>query len=130
MSQQHLSNQLRNRVLSSLTEGDLALIEPFFEPVALKFRQRLESANKRIRKAYFPNRGIASVVAVTAVGRRQAEVALVGRNGMTGLAVVLGADSSPYETFIQIAGDGQSIAADDLRRVMEKSTSIRACFLR
>jgi CRP-like cAMP-binding protein len=125
-----LSNRPRNRILASLPDDEFARMERHLEPVTLKFRQRLESANKKIKNAYFPSRGIASVVAIGRAGRRQAEVAIVGREGMTGLAIVLGADSSPNDTFIQMAGDGQCIAAADLRRLMDTSATLRACLLR
>jgi CRP-like cAMP-binding protein len=130
MSDQRLSNRPRNRILASLTDEDLALLEPHLEPVTLKFRQRLENAGKKIKSAYFPSRGIASVVAISTTERRQAEVALVGREGMTGLAIVLDADRSPNETFMQIPGDGQCIAAADLQRLLETSPTLRACLLR
>jgi CRP-like cAMP-binding protein len=130
MSDQSLSNRPCNRILASLTDEDLALLEPHLEPVTLKVRQRLENAGKKIKSAYFLNRGIASVVAISATERRQAEVAMVGREGMTGLAIVLDADRSPNETFMQIAGDGQCIAAADLQRLLETSPTLRACLLR
>ena len=43
---------------------------------------------------------------------RQLEVGLIGRDGMTGIAVVLGNGRSPNETFIQVEGDGVVISAD------------------
>jgi CRP-like cAMP-binding protein len=55
---------------------------------------------------------------------------LVGGEGMTGTPVVLGADSSPHATYIQVAGEGQHIAAGDLRKAMRASNSLHACLLR
>jgi CRP-like cAMP-binding protein len=130
MPDQRLSNRARNRILACLADDDFALMERHLEPVTLKFRQRLEIANKKIDHVYFPSRGIASVVATSAAARRQAEVALIGRDGMTGVAIVLGLNSSPNETFIQLAGDGQRIVVADLRRLMEASATLRACLLR
>jgi CRP-like cAMP-binding protein len=69
-------------------------------------------------------------VAVGGGERRRAEVALVGREGMTGLPVVCGADRSPCEIFIQVEGVGQCITAQNLRQVMGQSVTLLRCFLR
>src|SRR5262245_63659967 len=51
-----------------------------------------------LKAAYFIEHGLGSVVAIN--NGRQAEIAIVGWEGMTGLSVVLGAERSPHETFI------------------------------
>src|SRR5262245_23733942 len=111
---ERLHNWPGNRLLACMKADDLFLLERYLEPVTLHFRQRLETANRRIKNAYFVERGIASVVAVGSGDHRQAEVGLVGRDGMTGLAIVLGVERSPHETFMQVAGEGQSVSADNL----------------
>ena len=73
--------------------------------------------------------GIASVVAVQA-DETQVEVGLVGPEGMTGTAVVLGGDQSPHSTYIQVAGEAQWIKADQLRKAMRASDSLRALLLK
>jgi hypothetical protein len=65
-------NGLRNRLLGSLSRTDLALLQPFLVPVNLRFRQRLQSANRTVKAAYFPDSGLASVVAIAAGSRSQA----------------------------------------------------------
>ena len=120
----------RNRVLDAMSNADLALLQPHLEQVPLNFRQHLQSANRRIKNVYFPESGIASVVAVGGGERRQAEIAVIGRDGMTGLAVVHGADRSPCEIFMQVEGEGQCISAEDLRQVMDESVTMLKCFLR
>ncbi|WP_287161747.1 hypothetical protein [Mesorhizobium sp.] len=68
--------------------------------------------------------GIASVVA-TMTGGRQREVGIIGYDGMTGVAVILGQDSSPNETYIQVASNGWSLPVENLRSMMAKSRSLR-----
>jgi hypothetical protein len=82
------------------------LLRPNLEPLALVLRQVLETPNKRIDYVYFIASGFASVVAIQAKQVR-AEVGLIGREGMTGLPIVLGDHLSPQSTFIQAAGSGQ-----------------------
>ena len=73
--------------------------------------------------------GIASIVAVQA-DETQVEVGLVGPEGMTGTAVVLGGDQSPHSTYIQVAGEAQWIKADELRKAMRTSDLLRALLLK
>jgi CRP-like cAMP-binding protein len=124
------TNVQRNRILGAMSNADLSLLQPHLEWTQLKFRQRLHSANRQIRNVYFPDSGIASVVAVSGGERRQAEVCLVGREGMTGLPVVHGADRSPCETFIQVEGQGQCISAPTLRGLLDQSITLLKCLLR
>jgi CRP-like cAMP-binding protein len=89
-------NFIRNGLLTTLSNADLALLQPHLEPVSLEVRQVLEAPNKPIKHCYFIERGLASIVALN--GHRRLEVGLIGPEGMTGLAIVLGNDSSPMRT--------------------------------
>jgi CRP-like cAMP-binding protein len=125
-----LANQHPNRILSCLSDSDLALIQPYLEPVELTFRKRLQSVNRKIKVVYFPESGLGSVVAVSGGERRQAEVGVIGREGMTGLAIVHGTDRAPCEIFMQVEGVGQCISANDLRELLSKSPTMLICLLR
>jgi len=96
----------RNRILNAMSNSDLALLQPHLEAVPLNFRQHLQSSKRPIKKVYFPESGIASVVAAIGGERRQVDMAIIGRDGMTGLAVVHGAQCSPYDIFMQVEGEG------------------------
>ena len=87
----------------------------------------MERPNQRIETVYFMENGIASVVAVQPDETR-VEVGLIGREGMSGIAVVLGGDQSPHSTYIQVAGEGQRITANELRKAMNASQTYRACY--
>jgi CRP-like cAMP-binding protein len=119
----------RNGILRALSSADLVRLQPHLEAVPLKARERLQSANRRLRSIYFPESGIASVVVRGGGQRRQAEVAMLGREWMTALPVVLGAERSPHGIFMQIEGGGQRISADDLRASMGQSVTMRRSFL-
>ena len=104
------------------------MLGPHLEAVDLPVRKQLENRNKAIEHVYFIEHGFASVVA-NGTGR-SIEVGLIGREGMTGLAVVMGTDRSPHDTFIQAAGDAQRISAAALRSAMEQSPALHRFFLR
>jgi CRP-like cAMP-binding protein len=88
---------------------------------------QLERPNKPIKQSYFLESGFASVVA-NGTGE-SIEVGMIGREGVTALAVVMETDSSPYETYIQAAGNGLEMDTARLRAHMEASPSMRACLL-
>ena len=111
----------QNLILSRLSKTDLALLEPHLEPVDLPLRKVLGRANKKITAVYFPESGFASVVVNTG---KPIEVGLIGREGMTGLPVVLGGDRSDNETYMQAAGQGLCMRANELRNAIEKSRTL------
>jgi hypothetical protein len=56
---------------------------------------------------------------------------MIGREGMTGLSVVLdGKDRAVHETYMQIAGAGQRLSADYLRKAIGQSASLHQVLLR
>ena len=124
---QQKTSSPKNRILSRLSDDDAALLKPDLEPVELALRQVLETPDKPIKHAYFIEYGLASIVAAN--GHKRLEVGLIGCEGVTGLAVVLGNDRSLNETFMQVAGQGQRIAADKLRRAIAESRSLERALL-
>lgn len=117
-----------NHMLKAISRSDFALLAGELEFVELPLRLHLEEANRPIKHVYFPEAGIASIVA-NGGHDREIEVGIIGREGMTGLNVVMGNDRSPHSTFIQMEGRGARISADRLRAAMDKSESLRLCFL-
>jgi CRP-like cAMP-binding protein len=120
----------RNRILNCLSEDDFVLLRPHLRRVPLQFRQCLQAANRPIRTIYFPETGIASVTAISRDRSRWTEVALVGRDGMTGIAIVLEAERPGWEIYVQIGGQAQCISVDDLRHAMNQSEALFKVFLR
>lgn len=117
-----------NHLLSSLSSSDRTLLQPHLEPTSLRLRQVLEEPNRPIKWAYFPHRGLSSVIA-SATRDRKIEVGLIGRDGMTGVSIVLGNDRSANEIFVQIAGIASRIRTENLRDAMQTSGSLRLCLL-
>ena len=126
-----------NRLLSNLSRQDFALLEPHcafrpsrhLEAIDLPLRKRLEKPHRRIDHVYFINAGFASVVAN--VSNKPIEVGLIGREGMTGLSIVLGdVERTANETYMQAAGAGQRMSAGKLRDAIANSRSLHRNLLR
>jgi CRP-like cAMP-binding protein len=90
-----------NRLLRGLSDAELQRIRPALEPVHLPRPTELEGANEDIRFVYFPTNGVASIVAIDA-GGESVDTAMIGKEGMTGLAVFLGTGQSPVRTIVQV----------------------------
>jgi CRP-like cAMP-binding protein len=115
--------------LTALLPADFALLQPYLRPVVLDVRKEIERPNRRIDSVYFPESGIASVVAVQA-DETQVEVGLIGCEGMTGTSLVLGVDQSPHSVYVQVAGQAQQLTASELRKAMSVSESLRSLLLK
>ena len=118
----------RNRLLAAMLPRDFALLQPHLQPMPLDLKKDLERPNRRIETVWFIEAGIASVVAVQSDDTK-VEVGLVGNEGMTGTAVVLGGDQSPHSTYIQMGGEGLRIGVEALRKVMIASPTLRNLLL-
>lgn len=119
----------RNLILRNLSESDFALLEGALEAVELPVRKTLEERNKPVRHVYFLESGMASVVANGT--KPGIEVGIIGREGMTGIAVILGnGDRVPNETYMQMEGSGQRLKADALKGAIAQSDTLHAPLLR
>jgi CRP-like cAMP-binding protein len=103
-----------NRLLRGLSDAELDRIRPALEPVHLPRSSELEAANEDIRFVYFPTTGVASIVAIDESGE-SVDTAMIGREGMTGLAVFLGTRQSPVRTIVQVPLTGMRMASGALR---------------
>ncbi len=117
-----------NRILARLSAADYGLLRPHLEPMDLPLRRKLEVCNQPIEYSYFLDSGVASVVG-NGTGERGIEVGLIGREGMTGLAIVMAVDRAPHETYMQLGGTGQRVAVAELRQAMAHSVSLHRAFL-
>ena len=82
-----------NLLLQALSSRDHHLLS--LEPVDLPLWRDMEKPNNRIDDVFFMETGIASVVAIQANGTA-VEIGILGCEGMSGTAVVLGTDRSPH----------------------------------
>jgi CRP-like cAMP-binding protein len=118
-----------NWALASLPRGDYEQLLPSLEPVPLNFGEVLHEAGQRVPYVYFPSGGLVSLLA-TEDGGRQAEVAVVGNEGVVGLPVVLGNDVAPHRAVVQGTGQALRITAELFRSKARPHESLTALLLR
>ena len=113
---------VRNRLLLALAPDDFAFLEPKLERVPLTLGAMVIEAHQPIKHVYFPESGIVSTVANTDEGK--IEVGIIGREGMVGVPVILGVDSTPHAFMVQGVGEALRISAEDLRAAIQARPSI------
>jgi CRP-like cAMP-binding protein len=102
----------RNAILDGLSDEELQEFLPYAKDVSLTRGQILHEPGLPVNALYFPTSGIVSLVQDLS-DTEVAEVATVGREGMTGLSVFLGATDPPERAVVQITGHALRISAPD-----------------
>lgn len=103
-------HQIKNRILAALPPDEYEKLSPHFEHVQLPRGQVIIEHGEPIREVYFPNDALISLVTQLSDGST-VEAGVAGREGMAGLPVVLGADSTPMQSVVQIPGTAIKIKA-------------------
>ena len=114
----------KNRVLAALPKAEIDRLAPHLFPVVLEVDKTLLGADEKISEAYFLEEGLASIV-VTMSDGNTVEVGVVGRDGISGLPILLETDSIPTRTFMQISGSGFRIKAARLSEEYAKPGKLR-----
>ncbi|HEV7681109.1 MAG TPA: Crp/Fnr family transcriptional regulator [Pyrinomonadaceae bacterium] len=114
---------LNNKLLAALPKKDYEGLHRHLEEVPLVFGDILYRPNTPITDVYFPNSGIISLLA--GVNERSTlEVGFVGDNGMVGLDVFLGVNSSPNRAVVQGAGSALKMKATNFRRKCQSNDTL------
>jgi CRP-like cAMP-binding protein len=119
----------RNHLLAALPDSQFGRIARYLEPVQLPRPTELEGANEAIEFVYFPTSGAASIVSIDE-GGETVDTAMIGREGMTGLAVFLGTDQTPMRTIVQVPLTGLRLRAQALREELERGGTLVALLQR
>lgn len=105
-----------------LPRAEINRLKPHLSLVTLEQEKTL--LDGKASHAYFMEQGIASVV-VTVNDGDTVEVGIIGIDGIVGLPILLGTDSGPGRTFVQIAGSAFRIKADILKQEFERGGELR-----
>ncbi|MBA3446433.1 MAG: Crp/Fnr family transcriptional regulator [Pseudaminobacter sp.] len=123
------NHHYKNSLLRKMSADDLRLIEPHLERCLLPLKMPLEGFKTPIDFIYFFEAGIGSIVAGIPKGR-ETEVGLIGFEGMTGSAIVLGDHRATHDCYIQLAGQGFRMPVEALSEALSKSPTLRLFLLR
>ena len=105
---------IQNQLLAALPGKDYKRLLPHLESVSLPFMQVLYESGEPIQYVYFPNDGLISLLVVM-VDEKLIEIGLIGNEGMLGIAVALGMNTTPQRALIQMPGSAMRMKAAALR---------------
>lgn len=111
------SDAARNRFLAALPPHIGQRIGPLLKPVAFRHGDVLEHGGARTEYLYFPDRGLISLMKVLRDGQIS-EVGVVGTEGMVGLSALMGISETPFETTVQLDGEGRRLSVAALQPEM------------
>lgn len=95
---------VENRLLAALPAEVYGRLEPRLEPTSLPLGKIIYEANDRLSHVYFPTTAIVSLI-YTMENGASAEMGVVGSDGVVGIAVFMGGDTTPNRAVVQSAGD-------------------------
>lgn len=106
-----------NRLLAAIPDEERAIVEQHATFVELKRRDILYEPERPIEAVYFIADGIASILSVMTDGTG-VETATIGREGMVGLALFHGVDTTPEHAMMQIPGAAFRVDGDAFRDML------------
>jgi CRP-like cAMP-binding protein len=118
-----------NRLLAALPEEDYRALLPFLEPVALPLGMALYESGGVQGYVYFPTSSIVSLLYVLEDGS-SAEIAVTGCEGLVGIALFMGGETTPSRAVVQSAGRGYRIKAAELKQKFEVGGALQYLLLR
>jgi CRP-like cAMP-binding protein len=118
-----------NELLAALPATELARMAPHLELVAMPLGEMLYEPGGQLQYAYFPTTSVVSLHYVTESGA-SAEIAGVGSEGVVGVSLFMGGDTTPSSAVVQIAGRGYRVSAASLLQEFQHGGVMQGRLLR
>jgi CRP-like cAMP-binding protein len=115
---------IRNRILLALPDAEYQTLRPCLSLVELPAQTTLHEPGERLEFAYFPNRGLISLLVVTREGKT-VEVGMVGDEGLIGTPAVVGLNRSSHRAIVQISGDAFRLRIEALLSLLPSVPQLR-----
>jgi CRP-like cAMP-binding protein len=119
----------RNLLLDALPKADSERIYPDLQFVQLPLGSVLYESGDVLRHVYFPTNSIVSLLSVMKDGA-SAEVAVVGNEGVIGVALFMGGDTTPSRAVVQSAGQAYRLPAQRLKEEFHRNGGLQVLLLR
>jgi len=113
-----------NRLLDALPDGDLRRMLDHCDPVELALAEVLHRPGEPLRHVYFPTKSLICLI-MPVDGDSSLEVGLIGSEGMFGVPLVFGVDTSPVRAVVQGAGPALRMEAALFRRELKRNQALQ-----
>jgi CRP-like cAMP-binding protein len=124
-----LHSPQKNRLLAAMPEADLEALEPLLEHVAMPLGQAVYESGGPQGYVYFPTSSIVSLLYVLADGAT-AEIAVTGNEGLVGISLFMGGETTPSRAVVQSAGEGYRLRGSALKKEFERGGALQHLLLR
>lgn len=118
-----------NHLLDALLVADYDRLFPTLELIELPLGKVLCESGEKLKHVYFPTTSIISLLYVMEDGA-SAEIAVVGNEGMLGVPILLGGDTTPSRAVVQSAGHGYRMKAHVLKNEFNQAGPFQRLLLR
>jgi CRP-like cAMP-binding protein len=119
----------QNRLLAALPDDEWARWLPHMEAVDLPRGKVLYESGSTLSHVYFPTTSIVSLLYVMEDGA-SAEIGVVGRDGIVGISLFMGGETTPSRAVVQSAGHGFRLSASLMRAEFDRAGPVRHLLLR
>jgi len=123
-----LADARKNRLLAALPDNDWNRVRRHLEPVFLRPGETLYEAGAPRQHAYFPTTAIVSIECPTVDGA-STEIALVGREGVVGIALFMGGQSRPSRGVVEARGWSFRLAENVLKEEFARGGALQHLLL-
>jgi CRP-like cAMP-binding protein len=118
-----------NHLLAALPDADLQRLLPELVHVDMPLGQVLCESGDTLKHVYFPTTSIVSLLYVMENGA-SAEIAVVGNEGIVGISLFMGGESTPSRAVVQSAGQGYKLKSKDIKDEFKRSGPVMHLLLR
>ncbi|WP_296808465.1 Crp/Fnr family transcriptional regulator [Thiocapsa sp.] len=122
------TNPRQNRLLAALPGPEYRKLLPHLELVQLDLGETVHESGGKLRYVLFPTTAIVSLLNVIESGA-SAEIAVVGNDGIVGVALLMGGETMPNLAMVQSAGDAYRLSAPLLRQALTRTGGRRRAVL-
>ena len=119
----------QNHLLSALPTADFERLAPHLELVTMRLGDTLYEPGTQLSHVYFPTTAIVSLLYVLESGS-SAELASVGNEGVLGIALFMGGNTTPSSAVVQTAGYGYRLAGKRLVEEFARAGLMQRLLLR
>ncbi len=119
----------KNDLLAALPPPEWQRWQPLLEQVELPLGQVLYEPGNTLTHVYFPTTAIVSLLYVMENGA-SAEIAVVGHEGIVGISLFMGGESTPSRAVVQSAGQGWRLAAQSIKSEFNRAGPVLHLLLR
>jgi CRP-like cAMP-binding protein len=119
----------QNRLLAALPDAEWARWLPQLEPVDMPLGKVLYESGSKLGHVYFPTTSIVSLLYVMEDGA-SAEIAVVGHEGIVGISLFMGGESTPSRAVVQSAGQGLRLKASLMLQEFNRAGPVLHLLLR